>query len=597
MREAPFRESTFMADARRTAQGPRNVTFEQSEIRTNALFEPGNLVSPGRPSSSRSRPANTYWNEAEDFQEETDRGKDFIPARRPGKEPMVDAVGDPHEPGPRSSNHREEPSLYVRDPTSQTMGERPPYSPLRPTRLAGQGPIGGVPPDLREAITQVIEQVVPGIARRDDTCLYRSPYPAYIDRDFPLPRGYRVPDFTRFSGEDEMTPLEHIARFTHQLGEAAGNDFWKLKLFPNSLTGDAFTWYASLPSGLVASWTQMQSMFVKTFARLDTPMSMFEVMRIRQANGEHPGQFLMKLRKALLRCRPLIPEKDQLLLALNALSIPFRKKLQGERFADLYDLARRSTEYYQLLTEEAQLTRAYQVDTYEVDVAEFVKGESTICDSLTRKNSKAKASQKNAEERKYSFDTDKVDDIFDWLYQKKRIRLKPGHRVPQTEREKSRNYCKWHGSFTHTTKDCLSFRNIIQGLIESKELCFLEVDEVAMVDDNPFGDEVAIHTFDIFDTEVNLVEVINDSAIPSQDLQATGETLVANALMKRLAERGVVILPKGRDKWLCHWHLNDTHTTDQCHTFKKYLLDSKTEDWYDLTPFEEAMILKEEKNL
>ncbi|KAI4304437.1 hypothetical protein MLD38_039947 [Melastoma candidum] len=546
MREAPFRESTFMADARRTAQGPRNVTFEQSEIRTNALFEPGNLVPPGRPSSSRNRPANTYWNEAEDFQEETDRGEDFIPSRRPGKEPMVDAVGDPYEPGPRSSNHREEPSFYV------------------------------------------IEQVVPGIARRDDTCLYRSPYPAYIDRDFPLPRGYRVPDFTRFSGEDEMTPLEHIARFTHQLGEAAGNDFWKLKLFPNSLTGDAFTWYASLPSGSVASWTQMQSMFVKTFARLDTPMSMFEVMRLRQANGEHPGQFLMKLRKALLRCRPPIPEKDQLLLALNALSIPFRKKLQGERFADLYDLTRRATEYYQLLTEEAKLTRAYQVDTYEVDVAEFVKGESTICDPLTRKNSKAKASQKNAEERKYSFDTDKVDAIFDWLYQKKRIRLKPGHRVPQTEREKSRNYCKWHGSFTHTTKDCLSFRNIIQDLIESKELCFPEVDEVAMVDDNPFGDEVAIHTFDIFDTEVNLVEVINDSAIPSQDLQATGETLVVNALMKRLAERGVFILPKGRDKWLCHWHLNDTHTTDQCHTFKKYLLDSKTEDWYDLTPFEEA---------
>ncbi|KAI4329959.1 hypothetical protein MLD38_028280 [Melastoma candidum] len=270
------------------------------------------------------------------------------------------------------------------------------------------GPSRRCTPDLREAITQVIEQVVPGIARRDDACLYRSPYPAYVDRDFPLPRGYKVPDFTRFSGEDEMTPLEHVTRFTHQLGEAAGNDFWKLKLFPNSLTGDAFTWYASLPPGSVASWTQMQSMFVKTFARLDTPMSMFEVMRLKQDNGEHPRQFLMKLRKALLRCRPPIPEKDQLLLALNELSIPFQKKLQGERFADLYDLARRATEYYQLLTEEAKLTRAYQVDTYEVDVAEFVKGESTTCDPLTKKNSKAKASQKNAEERKYSFDTDKV---------------------------------------------------------------------------------------------------------------------------------------------------------------------------------------------
>ncbi|KAI4320343.1 hypothetical protein MLD38_033838 [Melastoma candidum] len=53
----------------------------------------------------------------------------------------------------------------------------------------------------------------------------RNPYSAYVDKDFPLPRGYRVPDFTRFSGDDEMTPIEHIAQFIHQDGDTAANDF------------------------------------------------------------------------------------------------------------------------------------------------------------------------------------------------------------------------------------------------------------------------------------------------------------------------------------------------------------------------------------
>ena len=44
------------------------------------------------------------------------------------------------------------------------------------------------------------------------------------------------------SGEDEKTALEHISRFTVQCGEYSNNGNGKLRLFPNSLTGQAFTW-------------------------------------------------------------------------------------------------------------------------------------------------------------------------------------------------------------------------------------------------------------------------------------------------------------------------------------------------------------------
>jgi hypothetical protein len=62
----------------------------------------------------------------------------------------------------------------------------------------------------------------------------------------PYPRGYRVPEFSKFSGEDGKTTLEHVGQFILQYGEASANDALRLKLFPLSLSDTAFTWFSSL---------------------------------------------------------------------------------------------------------------------------------------------------------------------------------------------------------------------------------------------------------------------------------------------------------------------------------------------------------------
>jgi hypothetical protein len=40
-------------------------------------------------------------------------------------------------------------------------------------------------------------------------CVYQKPYLYYYDQ-LPYPRGYRVPEFSKFSGEDGETTLEHV---------------------------------------------------------------------------------------------------------------------------------------------------------------------------------------------------------------------------------------------------------------------------------------------------------------------------------------------------------------------------------------------------
>ena len=61
-----------------------------------------------------------------------------------------------------------------------------------------------------------------------------------------------------FSGEDEKTALEHISRFTVQCGEYSNIGNGKLRLFPNSLTDQAFTWYFALPANSINSWEEME---------------------------------------------------------------------------------------------------------------------------------------------------------------------------------------------------------------------------------------------------------------------------------------------------------------------------------------------------
>lgn len=87
--------------------------------------------------------------------------------------------------------------------------------------------------------------------RRIGRPVYQKPYPEWVDRLRQYPRGFKVPEFTLFSGENNQSTVEHIGRFTVQCGEASADGNLKLRLFPNSLTGTllGLAWYISQSTG------------------------------------------------------------------------------------------------------------------------------------------------------------------------------------------------------------------------------------------------------------------------------------------------------------------------------------------------------------
>jgi hypothetical protein len=80
--------------------------------------------------------------------------------------------------------------------------------------------------------------------------MYRTPYPAVYDQ-LPLPHKYKLPDLTKFSGQGEVSIVEHIYRFIMQCGEAAQNNTLKVCLFSMSLSGSAITWFTTLPANSI----------------------------------------------------------------------------------------------------------------------------------------------------------------------------------------------------------------------------------------------------------------------------------------------------------------------------------------------------------
>ncbi|GKU96957.1 hypothetical protein SLEP1_g10138 [Rubroshorea leprosula] len=173
--------------------------------------------------------------------------------------------------------------------------EPQPQPPPQIQQVAG-GPVQPDPVEAapREAYGPVLRPLV--------RPAYRKPYPDFIDQENPFPRGFKVPEFTLFSG-------------------------------------DALTWYLSLPQNSVYTWRQMEDLFHIQFYRSEPEVSMADLSRLVQRPGETSEAFLARFRKARLKCRVALPKQEFVKLAQNGLDIELRKKFEGMEFRDFFELS------------------------------------------------------------------------------------------------------------------------------------------------------------------------------------------------------------------------------------------------------------------
>jgi hypothetical protein len=94
--------------------------------------------------------------------------------------------------------------------------------------------------------------------------------------------GYRVPEFSKFSGEDRKITLEHVGQFILQCGEASANDALKLRIFYLSMSSTAFTWFTSLTPNSIFTWAQLEQKIHEYFYSSDIELRLSHLTAIRQ---------------------------------------------------------------------------------------------------------------------------------------------------------------------------------------------------------------------------------------------------------------------------------------------------------------------------
>jgi hypothetical protein len=132
-----------------------------------------------------------------------------------------------------------------------------------------------------------------GIQVKNKNLSYRKLYPYNLDSD-PYPIGWRCPEFVKFNGDDSKTTWEHVSQYLSQLGGASAIEEI---LFSLSLTGNAFSWFASLPVNSICTWEQLEQKFHDHFYSGDNELRLSHLTSIKQKHDELITSYIRRFRE------------------------------------------------------------------------------------------------------------------------------------------------------------------------------------------------------------------------------------------------------------------------------------------------------------
>jgi hypothetical protein len=211
-------------------------------------------------------------------------------------------------------------------------------------------------------------------------------YPDYYDQ-LPYPRGYRVPEFSKFSGEDGKTTSEHVGQFILQCGEVSANNALKFRMFPLSLSGTAFTWFTSLTLNSIFTWAQSEQKNYEYFYSDDTELRLSHLTAIKQKHNESTVEYIRRFRDTRNQCFNLnISDKDIADLAYLGLTPHLKDKLESHMFSDVsqalkqaFDCENRAKESRNFPRSSEKPRNECHVDTVEYSSESSDDKEADMC--------------------------------------------------------------------------------------------------------------------------------------------------------------------------------------------------------------------------
>jgi hypothetical protein len=105
-----------------------------------------------------------------------------------------------------------------------------------------------------------------------------------------------MPEFVKFTEEDNRTTWEHVSQFLVQMGEASSANYLKVGLFPLSLSGFAFSWFSALPPGSILTWAHLEQRFHDHFYSGENELKLSHLTSVKQQHDESVVDYIKRFR-------------------------------------------------------------------------------------------------------------------------------------------------------------------------------------------------------------------------------------------------------------------------------------------------------------
>jgi len=100
-----------------------------------------------------------------------------------------------------------------------------------------------------------------------------------------FPPNFKIHKFDKYKGKGD--PRDHIKEFFMACQEVSYNDVYLLKLFPQSLTGQALDWFTHLTPSTVNTFPDLAGKFVAHLSyNVKHDLTMLDLCNAKQRNGE-----------------------------------------------------------------------------------------------------------------------------------------------------------------------------------------------------------------------------------------------------------------------------------------------------------------------
>lgn len=120
----------------------------------------------------------------------------------------------------------------------------------------------------------------------------------------------------------------------------------RLREFPKSLEGQAFTWYTTLLLESVLSWNDIATQFMRKFFALDEKLTLSNLQQERQRISEGLLDYIYRFRDLSLICYDPVKEERLVDICIAGMLYeyrPYLENLQTSSFTRLVEASRRTS--------------------------------------------------------------------------------------------------------------------------------------------------------------------------------------------------------------------------------------------------------------